>query len=169
MPAAAACVADGARLRVRPVTVADRDRITAGFEKLSRDSRYRRFLGPKTRLSNAELTYLTDIDHRTHAAFAAVDECDGSFVGIARYAIPAGQPGSTTADLSVVVLDDWQGRGIGTLLAVVAVRAAAANGMRRLTGTTLGDNRPARALLRRLGFRTVSMGGGLVDLELELA
>src|SRR5690349_3288667 len=119
MPTAAAHVADGARLRVRPVTVADRDRLVEGFERLSAESRYRRFLGPKPRLSGAELTYLTDIDHRTHAAFAAVDERDGSFLGISRYAVAPGEPEPTTADISVVVLDEWQGRGIGTLLATV--------------------------------------------------
>lgn len=153
---------------MRTVTVADRDRLVAGFDRLSAESRYRRFLGPKPSLSGNELTYLTDIDHRTHAAFAAVDERDGSFLGIARYAVSPGEPESTTADISVVVLDEWQGRGIGTLLAVVAVRAAALNGMHMLTATTFGENRPARALLRLLDFRTVSIGGGLVGLELEL-
>jgi acetyltransferase len=168
MPTETAPLARGAHLRVRPVTVADRDRIAAGFERLSAESRYRRFLSPKPRLSGAELTYLTDIDHRTHAAFAAVDERDGSLIGIARYAVPVAEPESTTADVSVVVADEWQGQGIGTLLAMVAVRAAAANGMRTLTAATLGENRPARSLLRRLGFRTVSIGGGVVDLELDL-
>src|SRR3954452_2997026 len=136
MYAAMAMVVDGAHLRGRPVTPADRERLVAAFEGLSPESRYRRFMGPKKRLSAFELTYLTDIDHRTHEAFAAVDASD-RIVGVARYAVPSDDPTSTTADMSVVVADDWQRRGIGTMLSAEAVRAAAANGMRRLTATTL--------------------------------
>src|SRR4051812_7943055 len=94
-------VVDGAHLRVRSVTPADRDRIAAAFEGLSPESRYRRFLGPKPKLSASELTYLTDIDHRSHEALAAVDSED-RIVGVARYAVPRNDPDSTTADLSVV-------------------------------------------------------------------
>jgi len=49
------------------------------------------------------------------------------------------------------------------------VGRAAANGIARLTGVTLQGNTAARALLRRVGFRTRAYTDGLVELELELA
>lgn len=153
-------------LQIRAITAEDSTRLADAFAGFSDRTRYLRFLGPKPRLSAAELRYLTDVDHRTHVALAAVDPGDGSFVGIARYATTPGEPG--VGDVAVVVADAWQGTGVGTLLMRELVRRAAANGMARLTGTTLHDNPGARALLRRVGFRTRSFGGGLIELELPL-
>ena len=67
-----------------------------------------------------------------------------------------------------MIADAWQGAGVGTLLMRELVARAAANGIARLIGTTLHDNPAARALLRRVGFRTRSIGGGLIELELPL-
>jgi RimJ/RimL family protein N-acetyltransferase len=150
-------------LAVRPLSRADRDGLAAAFERLSDRSRELRFLGPKPRLSAAELTYLTDVDHRTHEALAAIDASDGRIVGVARYAAEAGEPG--TADVAFFVADEYQGQGIASLLAKRLVGRADANGFERLTATTFAENRPARAVLGRLGFRTVGFGGGVVELE----
>jgi ribosomal protein S18 acetylase RimI-like enzyme len=136
---------------IRAITAEDSARLADAFAGLSDRSRYQRFLSPKPRLSSAELRYLTDIDHRTHEALVAVDPSDGSLVGVARYAG-----------------DAWQGRGIGTRLLRELVARAEANGISDLSATTLHDNPAARALLRRVGFRTRSISGGLVELGLEL-
>jgi ribosomal protein S18 acetylase RimI-like enzyme len=153
-------------LEVRPVTAADKGRLAAAFERLGERTRYLRFLGPKPRLTAADLRYLTDIDHRSHDALAAVDPADGSFLGIARYATPPGETG--VADFAFVVADDCQGRGIGTMLAEALLERAAENGLARLTATTLYENDGARAILRRLGFRTSGLSGGEVELVLDL-
>jgi RimJ/RimL family protein N-acetyltransferase len=150
-------------LHIRAITAEDSARLADAFAGLSDRSRYQRFLSPKPRLSSAELRYLTDIDHRTHEALVAVDPSDGRFVGVARYA------GDTdTADIAIVIADAWQGRGVGTRLLRELVARAEVNGISRLTGTTLHYNSAARALLRRVGFRTRSISGGLVELELAL-
>jgi RimJ/RimL family protein N-acetyltransferase len=153
-------------LEVRPITAADAGRLAAAFERLGEDTRYLRFLAPKPRLTEAELTYLTDIDHRRHEALAAVDPQDGSFLGVARYATGPGETDS--ADFAFVVADDCQGRGIGTLLARALIARAAENGLTRLRATTLYENARARAVLRRLGFRTRTIAGMEVELELPL-
>ena len=153
----------GIPFEVRPLTRADRDRLAAAFGRLSERSRVRRFLGPKPKLSSAELTYLTDVDQVTHAAVAAIDPDDGAIVGVARYAPEPATPG--VADLALFVADAWQGQGIGTTLGTELVRRADANGIARLTATTFADNREARGLLRKLGFSTVAIGGGVVELE----
>jgi RimJ/RimL family protein N-acetyltransferase len=153
----------GLALAVRPLSPADRDGLAAAFARLSDRSRYSRFLGPKPRLSAAELTYLTDIDHRTHEALAAVHPDDGRIVAVARYAAAPGV--ADTADVAFFVDDAWQGRGIAGMLGARLVRHADAGGIERLTASTFAENRPARAVLRRLGFRTVGFSAGIVDLE----
>ena len=160
---AAYTTAYGIPLEVRPITVSDRDRLAAAFASMSERSRLRRFLGPKPKLSRAELTYLTDIDHRTHEALAAVDPEDGGIVAVARYATEPDRPG--TADVAFFVLDRWHGQGIATQLGSLLMQRADANGIARLTASTFADNRPARAVLRRLGFRTTAIGAGVVELQ----
>ena len=159
-------LADGARLRVRPIDRADRDPLADAFERLSDQSRHHRFLGPKRRLSTRELDYLTDVDHVTHEALVAIDETTGQIVGVGRYA--TGDGGGTVADIALAVADAWQRRGIGHALAVRLVERARANGITRLTGTTLVDNVRARSLLDRVGFRPLSVGGGVLEVELDV-
>ena len=159
-------LADGARLRVRPIDPADRGPLADAFERLSGRSRHQRFLAPKARLTTRELEYLTDVDHVTHEALVAIDETTGQIVGVGRYA--TGHGGGGVADLALAVADAWQRRGIGHALAVRLLERARANGITRLTGTTLADNLRARSLLDRLGFRVCSAGGGVLDLALDV-
>jgi GNAT superfamily N-acetyltransferase len=159
-------LANGTRLRFRPIGPADRGGLLRLFARLSPQSRHRRFLGPKLELTTRELAYLTDIDHVGHEAIAAVDQRDGSIAGIARYARLANRP--EVADVAVEVADELHRMGIGTALAERIVTRARANGFTLLTATTLWENRPARALLRRLQFRACASQGSEIDLELEL-
>jgi RimJ/RimL family protein N-acetyltransferase len=155
-----------ARLAVRPITPEDRDALAATFAGLSPETRRRRFLGPKPKLTARELTYLTNVDHVSHEALVAVDEEDGEIVAVARYA--TGPHGAASADIAVTVADDCQGRGIGSALAARIVQAARRNGIASLTATTLWENGAARALLRRLGFRAVGSDDGMLELALDL-
>ena len=165
-PADVLTLADGTRLRLRPLGPDDRDGVAALFVRLSPESRYRRFLSPKRELTPRELAYLTDIDHLHHEALAAVDQRDDSIVGVGRYVHIADRPG--VADLAVEVTDELQNMGIGTALARHTVQRARDNGFALLTATTLSENRPARALLRRLQFRAHARHGSQIVLELEL-
>lgn len=160
-------LADDTRLRLRPINSDDRRGLAGLFARLSAESRRRRFLGPKHHLTPRELTYLTDVDHTLHEAIVAIDECDGAIVGVGRYAHVADRPG--VAEVAIAVTDDLQRGGIGTELARRAVERARANGFTLLTATTLWENRPARAVLRRLGFRARASHGSEIEHELELA
>ena len=159
-------LADGARLRVRPIDPADRGPLADAFERLSDRSRHQRFLAPKARLTTRELEYLTDVDHVTHEALVAIDETSGDIVAVGRYA--TGNGGGVVADMALVVADPWQRRGIGHALAARLVERARANGITRLTGTALADNHRVRSLLDRLGFRVRSVGAGVVEVELDV-
>jgi RimJ/RimL family protein N-acetyltransferase len=153
-------------LIIRPITAGDRERLADAFERLSAASRYKRFLHPKNKLSDAELTYFTEVDHQRHEALVAVDPSDGSFVGVARYAALDGT--CCTADLAFAVVDEWQGRGVATTLLRALLPRAEENGMTEFIALTLQENGPARKLLRRFGFRTVSSSHGISELRLEL-
>src|SRR4051794_2330251 len=126
------------RLEVRPLEPGDRDSVAAAFAQLSAETRYQRFLGPKPSLSPSELDRMTQLDHLTRDALGAFDPGTGRLIGVARYAVNADD--RTTADVAIVVADDWQGRGLGTALMRALVRRAAASGVARLGGMVLADN-----------------------------
>jgi RimJ/RimL family protein N-acetyltransferase len=159
-------LADGTRLALRYLGSADRDGLAVLFARLTPESRRRRYLSPKPELTPRELAFLTDIDHLSHEAIAAVDQRDGAIVGVSRYVHYADRAG--VADVAVEVADDLHNMGIGTALARRTVQRACANGFTLLTATTLWENRPARALLRRLGFHVRASDGSEIEHGLEL-
>jgi RimJ/RimL family protein N-acetyltransferase len=152
-------------LELRPIYPDDRDRLVSMYARLSDESRLRRFFTPKPRLTARELAFLTEVDHIRHEALAAVDRRDGAIVGTARYVEVRGR--DCVADVAIEVVDELQNRGIGTALAGALLERARANGFRLLTATTLWENRPARALLRR--FRFGPRGNHRGEIEFELA
>jgi RimJ/RimL family protein N-acetyltransferase len=154
-------------LELRPIRPDDRDQVASMFARMSFESRLMRFHAPKPRLTSRELTFLTDVDHFRHVAVAAVDRRDGSIVGTARYVQEAGRPG--VADVAVEVVDELQNQGIGTALATEVIERARENGFSLLTASTMWENRPARALLRRLRFKARTSRRGELELELALA
>jgi RimJ/RimL family protein N-acetyltransferase len=165
-PADTLLLADGRQIRFRPLGPDDRASLAELFGRLSPESRRRRYLTPKRELSRRELGYLTDVDHVRHEALAAIDQRDGSIIGVARYVEFADR--AKIADLAVEVADELQNMGVGTTLARRVVERARTNELRLLTATTLSENRSARALLRRLEFRACARFGSELNLELAL-
>ena len=163
---ALAAAAKRARFSLRPLCVSDREAVRTLFAWLSPESRRRRFLTAKPKLSDRELTYFTDVDHVDHEALAVIDREDGSIVGVARYVTWPERPGA--ADVAIEVADDLQRNGIGLMLAEALIRRARENGINVLTATTLWENRAARALARQVGFRARSSAGNEIELELQL-
>jgi len=104
---------DGVELLIRQVRPDDKRLIAEGIERLSPESRYRRFFRPLDRLSERDLAYLTEIDHTDHEALAAIAPETGDLVGVARY-VRGAEP--HLAEVSVAVGDPWQRRGVATAL-----------------------------------------------------
>jgi RimJ/RimL family protein N-acetyltransferase len=157
---------DGSKVVIRQVHRDDAPLLADGFARLGPESRRLRFLRRKDELSAAELRYFTDVDHHDHEALGALDHAAGGGVGIARYVRDASDPQS--AEIALTVVDDWQGRGLGTeLLAQLSGRARAA-GIRRFTALVSADNAAMTALLRRLCADPVRREHGTVEWEITL-
>jgi GNAT superfamily N-acetyltransferase len=140
---------DGSRVEIRPLGPDDKAGLAAGFERLSELSRYRRFLSPTSRLTSEQLAYLTEVDHHDHEALVAIDPSGRHGLAIARYV--RSQENPREAEAAVAVADDWQRRGLGTiLLRQLAVRARD-EGITCFRGLVLKDNDAVRHLLETLG------------------
>jgi len=160
---------DGSEVLIRPIEPADRDLITDGFSRLSLQSRWYRFLTGKPELSAQELRYFTEVDHHDHEALAALDYLDGRGLGVARYIRHVDD--SAVAEVAVAVIDDWQGRGLGTELLTQLTDRAREEGIRRFTALVAADNAAVLGLLRDTGavFRVTHRDRSTVEYELTLA
>jgi GNAT superfamily N-acetyltransferase len=136
---------DGSTIFIRQVRDDDKSAIAAGFERLSPESRYRRFFSGISRLSDSDLRYLTEVDHSAHEAMIAFDT-EGGPVGVARYVKVA----DAEAEVAVAVVDDWQGRGAATALLDRLVERALQNGIERFLATVLSENEDALELFRSI-------------------
>ena len=157
-------LSDGSRVVIRPIEPEDRDELAAGFERLSPESRYRRFFGPMTRLSSRDLDRLTQVDHHDHEALVAFDEESGRGVAVARFVRL--QPGE--AEPAVVVADDWQRRGLAGRLLGLLVERALEEGIVRFRAPVLAQNRDAIAVLKQLGEAETTHQGRELELEIRL-
>src|SRR6516162_8326556 len=157
---------DGSAVLIRPVRSTDAPLLADGFARLSAASRQLRFLGVKKALTAAELRYFTDVDHHDHEALGALDRAGGHGVGIARYVRDADDP--QAAEIAVTIVDDWQGRGLGTELLAQLSDRARQEGIRRFTALTDAGNVAVTALRRNAGARVVRRGRGTVEYEITL-
>ena len=155
---------DGARIRVRQGSSSDRGLLLHGFDRLSDESRYRRFLAPMPELTETVVHYLTDVDHHDHESIVAVDDETGEGIGVARYVRLGERP--DVADLAVTVVDDWQGRGVGTLLLEVLGARAREEGITSFTALMLATNTEMLDVLEHLGpLQIVDRDSGTIEIE----
>ena len=169
-PAAEGVVAlrDGSRVRVRPVRASDADLLRKGFEHLSDRSRYQRFLASTLELSDSMVRYLTEVDHHDHEALVALDAATDEGVGVARYVRDLERP--TRAEAAVTVVDDWQGRGVGTLLLELLTARAREEGVTSFTALMLATNTEMMDLLESIGpVEVLDRDAGTVEVETPLA
>jgi GNAT superfamily N-acetyltransferase len=139
---------------------------------LSPESRRRRFLSVKSSLSQKEVEFLTRCDMVDHLAIGlAITDEHGQEklpVAVARCVRAADDP--TLGDVAVVVLDEWQRRGIGSLLTERLARLSREVGIKRWRGVFFADNLASRKLMERVGRsrKTKVEGAGVVEVVFEL-
>jgi len=159
---------DGTMLSIRPLLASDRDELAQGYERLSEESRRRRFFSPPSRLSGSLLDYLTELDFDRRFALVAHlrDDPDQPGLGVARWVRDRHDP--TKAEAAVTVADRWQGRGVGTQLLLALVVAAAERGITTFVADVLWDNKTLLDTLQRLGARVEASEPGVARVEFDL-
>jgi RimJ/RimL family protein N-acetyltransferase len=158
---------DGSGIAIRPIRKNDKRRLREGFERLSPESRYRRFLVPMPTLSARLVRYFTEVDHHDHEALVAVGADTGEPIGVARYV--RSEDDAEAAEVAVAVVDDWQGRGVATQLLGRLAQRAHEEGITRFTATCLAGNREVLDLFSELGrTQILPSDSGLVEAHIEL-
>lgn len=162
---------DGTPVTLRHVRPDDAAELKRGFLRLSPASRYRRFLGSPSMLSDETLRYLTCVDGQDHVAIVATtpDPSTGADVGLGIARFIRGADDRAVAEAAITVVDDMQRKGLGRILAVTLARAALERGVQRFRGEVLTDNQPVRQLLEEVGASVRAGTEGSLVFDVELA
>ena len=134
--------------------------------RVSAQSLYRRFFGPKRGFTEKEADYFVNVDFVTHVALAAVIDDGGqaTIVGAGRYIVS--EPGK--AELAFAIVDEYQGKGIGAALLRNLILIARESGLQQLVAEVLPENAPMLALFRKCGFGVSKSVAGVVHVVLDL-
>jgi RimJ/RimL family protein N-acetyltransferase len=136
-------------LRVRPLRRCEDGPVRELYSRLSPATRYLRFFSPMPVLPDSVLHLLTGVDYcRRLTLLAEFPMREGAnVVALGNF----GVMDDGRAEIGLVVRDEWQRQGIGTIVAARLLRAAEARGFHRFVAHALSHNRPIRSLLRRVG------------------
>ncbi|TCK24645.1 L-amino acid N-acyltransferase YncA [Pseudonocardia endophytica] len=156
---------DGTTIVVRSIEPDDAGEIAGKYRQLSATSAYRRFFTDAPELSDRQVRYFTDLDHHDHEAVGAFLAATGDGIGVARY-IREDEP--HTAEFAIVILDDWQGRGVGRSLLRVLIDRARHEGVTSFRAEFLAENVALPALLRCFGTVRTRSDGATTHASLDL-
>ena len=152
---------DGRKLTLRLIRPVDAPLLEELFYRLSPESRWRRFHAltdgiPPERVAE-QAGIMADVDNRTleGAVVAVAKEVDGEhIVGVVRLARPPSKPDAEEAEAAVVVLDAYQGQGVGSELLQRMLQLAQRMKVKRILAVFQPDNAGAIHLFRALGLRS---------------
>jgi GNAT superfamily N-acetyltransferase len=157
---------DGRRVEIRGLTPADQAGLVVALRQTSDQSLYRRFFVPRHSFTAAEIDFFVNVDFVSHVALVAVMQEGGrpAIVGGGRYIIE--QPGQ--AELAFMVVDRYQGQGIGSALMRHLIAIARGAGLKELIAEVLADNAAMLSVFHKAGFHVTSRQFGIIYLALRL-
>ncbi|GES02320.1 GNAT family N-acetyltransferase [Acrocarpospora corrugata] len=158
-------LSDGGTAHLRPIRPADAELLRAFYSRLSDQTIYFRFFGPRPRLSDREIAWFTNVDYDDRVALIATIGTE--MVAVVRYdrVKPADH-----AEVAFLVEDAHQGRGVAAVLMEHLRAAARERGIRTFIADVLPANHRMNMLFRQAGYTARStFADGVVRLTLDLA
>ncbi|WP_216853784.1 bifunctional acetate--CoA ligase family protein/GNAT family N-acetyltransferase [Phytoactinopolyspora halotolerans] len=156
-------LADGGTAHVRPIRPEDADRLVEFYARVSDESKYYRFFAPYPRLSERDVSHFTHVDHDRRVAL--IMQVGEEMIAVGRYdQVAAGQ-----AEVSFLVEDGHQGRGVGTVLLEHLAQAARERGLHRFVADVLPANRKMIGVFAEAGYTVHDhFEDGVVRVEFEI-
>ena len=143
---------DGTSLKIRPVRGEDEPELRHFLESLTDQSFYFRFCQQRNTMPHEYLARFCQIDYDRDLGFFAISHDSNEIIGDVRLNRFADQE---LAELSFVVGDQWQGKGVGALLMQYCLAAANEIGVKMLIMEILTENRKMIEFGRKFGFELV--------------
>lgn len=143
---------DGTPIEIRALQPEDETDMLSALEQTSPQSLQRRFFVMKRYFSDKERAFFMEVDFKKHVALVALVQEVGRKVIVAGGRYIVFEPGR--AELAFVVVDAWQGKGLGSILLHRLVTIARDGGLRELTAEVLPENAAMRAVFGKFGFHS---------------
>ncbi|RIQ32124.1 bifunctional acetate--CoA ligase family protein/GNAT family N-acetyltransferase [Jiangella rhizosphaerae] len=157
-------LSDGATAHLRPIAPADAQRLVEFYARVSDQSKYYRFFAPYPTLTNRDIERFTRVDHRDRVALILLIGDD--MIAVGRYE----RLDRTDAEVSFLVEDGHQGRGVGSVLLEHLAQVARERGVRRFVADILPANRKMITVFADAGYTVDnSYEDGVVHVEFEIA
>jgi len=157
----------GRLLEIRAFKPHDREEFLSAVGRTSVLSLYRRFFTVKQEFSEKEKAFFLNVDFNKQVALIALTDEAGrkAIVGGGRYVIVNPE----TAELAFVVIDEYQGQGIGTVLLRHLAVIARARGVQTLVADVLSENLPMLKVFQKSGLpMATSLGSEVVHVTFQL-
>ena len=150
----------GGEYTIRPIHPDDAQMVQKLVTELSPESRYFRFVSSLKELPPSMLSRLTLIDYDSEMALVAIhrtrktDEAGETveterIVGVSRYIT---NPDKSSCEFSLLVADDFNGKGLGSRLMLSIMEEARDKGLSEIEGLVLANNPGMLKLMKSLGF-----------------
>ncbi len=154
---------DGTRVFFRPIKMTDEEMMKDLFYRLSEQTIYHRFFRSLKSLPHRDLVHFVHIDYTNEMGIVGVIQDAEKpereeIIAVGRYFL---NRSTNVAEVSYLVRDDYQKRGIGSYLVKYLSRIARENGIAGFEAEILPDNPPAMKVLHKLGFpvETIASAG----------
>jgi len=144
---------DGTQVTIRPIRPDDAPRLQVTFKRLSSQTIYSRFFETFKQLSDKQAMYFANVDYQERMALVAeVREAgEDSIIAVARYdMLSDSEPGA--AESAIVVRDDYQNRGLGTIIMIRLLNYARVHGVASFLATIHTSNARIMNFVKRSGF-----------------
>ena len=141
---------NGTRVCIRPSRASDVRSLQEIFYRLPPEDVYTRFFTGLKSLSVSKAEYLCNVDYEKEMAFVVThgERENEKLVGSAFYVVDESK---NMADVAYMILHEWQGMGLGTLLQERMAEYAKSKGLRGFTADILRVNTAMLKLAGKLG------------------
>ncbi|MEH0846016.1 GNAT family N-acetyltransferase [Micromonospora sp. CPCC 205711] len=159
-------LSDGSAVQLRPIRPQDAPEIVAMHSRFSERTRYLRYFSPYPRIPDRDLQRFVNVDHRDREAFVVL--AGDRIVAVGRYERLG--PDSPEAEVAFVVEDDYQGRGIGSVLLEHLADAARRYGLVHFVAEVLPSNGAMLRVFSDFGYQVQRQyADGVVHLSFPIA
>jgi RimJ/RimL family protein N-acetyltransferase len=158
----------GGRFTIRALKPDDRAELVAASGRASKQSLFRRFFAAKRSFTEKEIAFFVNVDFVNHVALVAVIEGNGRpmIVGGGRYIMSEPE----RAEVAFVVIDGYQGQGIGAALMRHLATIARQAGLKEFVAEVLPENIPMLKVFEKSGLcLSTKRESGVVHVVLELS
>jgi len=141
---------DGTEVFLRPVKETDGPLLLELFKELSPSSVRLRFLSVLHGLPGELVYQFSHVDYKKSFGLAALSNIEnaGPIIGVPRYAYDSERE---LPELAVVVRDDWQGKGLGSILLSRVIGIGRKNGFSRFEAMIDSQNKTIMHIFRQIG------------------